>query len=423
MGARVESALPGRYVLSWAARDGVGPATARAVVDRLRTTRDGDLQAHVRITVEAGGALYELHQGRLNLHAVRSRRELARALEERVPIAEPVWEQVVEELCAEVIRREQEPSPVVQLERVPLKGPDWLLPGVVLARHFNLWYAPGGSGKSYLLLYLALLVENGVAWRGQEVTARRVLYCDWEVDREAAEERLSELAGPLEARLGRPLRLPLYRRCYAPLRDELPEVAAVVVEHDVGLLLVDSVAPACGGDLMDAAVANDFYRAARRICAPTRATPLAAHHVNKTDRREQGAARLPYGSVYFENLARITWEVRPHQESSASPLEVSFFCRKANVRKPEPFGLSLTWLDDGVHVGQVKAKDDTADGLARETVLDLLAGGPMRFREIVEETGLSVSTASSVLSRLKAAGLVTSLKRGVWAISARGDGK
>lgn len=396
--------------------------TARTVVDRLRVT-NGDLHGHVRVRIEAADGVYELHQGRLNLHAVRSRRELARTLQERFALSEPTWDQLIEELCDEVARREHEPTPVEELEPADPGPVEWAIEPLVLDRTVTLLYAPGGSGKTYVALWLALLAENGVAFRGHQVAPRRVLYLDWESDSRETRRRLWRLSAALRRRGLRGVRWPLYRRCVLPVTDEVADLAGAVAEHDVGLVVVDSAGVACGGDIYGAEAALEFFRAVRRICQPTSAACLVLTHVTKSERREEQGSRLPLGSVYFENMPRLTWELRPADDIDDGAVDLALRCRKSNVGRPPALGLRLEFNDGEVNVVQLEhaPADRTPKALTKLAIVDLLRVGPATTAELVEATGLSAGAVSVALNRMKKAGQVVNVGRGVWALAAHGE--
>jgi len=120
---------------------------------------------------------------------------------------------------------------------------------------------------------------------------------------------------PLEQRhIGAALQYPLYRRCLGSILDETSEIAKTIAKHEIGLVIVDSAGPACGGDIMSAELAIQFFNALRKVTASTNAAVLILTHTTKADRREENQRRLPIGSVYFENLSRATWEIRPQED-------------------------------------------------------------------------------------------------------------
>lgn len=425
--ALIEEAYPGRYVLAWKASNGDGrPLTVRATVDGLRTTRDHDLQAHLAIVLERDGRRAEpLRQGRLNLHALRSRRELARALEERVPLTEPPWELIVEELCDEVVRRERETVQALDLDEVDVGPVSWVARPLVLDGTVTLWYAPGGAGKTYLALWLALLVEGGVGLGEHEVAPRRVVYLDWEADERETARRVRLLRAALARKGVCGLRSPAYVRCVQPLADEVAGISRIVAGQRAGLVVVDSAGVACGGDIQSAESALDFFRGLRRICSATSppAAALVLHHVTKSERREEHGVRLPLGSVYFENMPRLTWEVRPEeQDDGAGSLVVGLRCRKSNVGRQQPLGVQLDFNDGEVDVRLVDAPADrTPKALTKLAIIDLLKAGPATTAELVEATGLSAGAVSVALNRMKKAGQVVNVGRGVWALTAHGE--
>jgi hypothetical protein len=107
-----------------------------------------------------------------------------------------------------------------------------------------------------------------------------------------------------------------------------------VVDHDIGFLLFDSIAPACHGRVEDADVAIEFFKAWRRIGRGG----LAIAHT----RAEDGEQR-PFGSVFWHNLARSTWFLKRVGE------QITPQCHHARRLPPQgnfgplrpPFGLEL----------------------------------------------------------------------------------
>jgi hypothetical protein len=124
---------------------------------------------------------------------------------------------------------------------------DYLLRPLLLEHLPVVWFAPGGSGKSLLAMYAALLVQNGLPFQGQPVRQASALYLDWEVTREEAARRCTLLVNGLrQTHIGADLRFPLYRRCLGSIQDEASEIAKKIAKYDVGLVIVDSAGAACG---------------------------------------------------------------------------------------------------------------------------------------------------------------------------------
>lgn len=407
------TATPGCYILTWA----LAGVQVDFQADHLKSHTDGRLQARVRITVTLPDESQMVpHHGALNLAAGRSRREVSRALEERLPREGLNWDQVIEESCRLILEHEEEGSPVEPLMRVASIEVEYLLRPLLLHHLPVVWYAPGGSGKSWLAMYAALLVQNGLHFHDESALQANTLYLDWEVTKEEAGRRCTMLAKGLQCRcIGAELHFPLYRRCTASIQDEASEIAKAVAKHSVGLLIVDSAGPACGGDVMSGELAIQLFNTLRKVAASTNAAVLILTHTTKADRREENQRRLPIGSVYFENLPRATWEIRPHETGDRRVLELGMFPRKQNMARPEPVGLRLSFERDAVIVDTTTADDVlTEQGATRGVILAELAQGQASIAELVEATGAAASTVRWHLMKLSGAGKVESVSRGVY---------
>ncbi len=110
----------------------------------------------------------------------------------------------------------------------------------------------------------------------------------------------------------------------------------MVAEHDIELVILDSVGPACG-DIMAPDLIIRAFNAVRHITSYTGAAALLLGHTTKEDRKQGNQYRLPLGSIYFENLPRATWELRS-EEGDSDVLEVGLFSRKSNLCGRNPSG-------------------------------------------------------------------------------------
>jgi AAA domain len=333
-----------------------------------------------------------------------------------------VWDQVVEDSCRTILEREEEGSPAEYLTPAANVNVEYLLRPLLLDGLPVAWYAPGGSGKSLLAMYVALLVENGLPFQGEPTRRENVLYLDWEVTKAEADRRCTLLAAGLQQTLiGATLRYPLYRRCLGSILDEASEIAKTIAKSNIGLVIVDSAGPACGGDIMSAELAIQFFNTLRKVTASTNAAVGILTHTTKADRREENQRRLPIGSVYFENLARATWEIRPQETSAENVLQVGMFPRKHNMGRPAPVGLKLTFQPNAITVDPVAADDVLSEqGATQSMILGELGRGPLSVSQLIEATGAAPGVVRTLLWKLKKRGQVESPGRGLWSL-ARGE--
>jgi len=401
--------LAGKYIITWPISGGEEMITA--YIDRVKSHRDGRITSRVKISAQLINGRAELHQGQLNLVAVRSRRELASALSHRLDRDDINWDAIIEDLCREVTEREEQTTEAEQLQWTTPAEPEFLVRPILLERLSSLWYGPGASGKSLISLYIAMLVQNGLPFLEETVKRVNVLYCDWETDRQEAERRAAYLAPASQ------IDLPFYRRCILPLVDEASEIAEDMARHDIGLVIIDSAGPACGGDIQSAELAVQYFNALRKICAPTNAASLTLTHVTKMERRDKKQRRLPIGSIYFENYPRITWELRKGEDEETA-FNVSFHCGKTNnIKKPSSLGLRIVFDEQKIAILPSEAEDilSEEEGLG-QAICDLLAGGPLTPAELASELDTSVGTVRNALTRLKKQQKVINPSRGKWGL-------
>jgi hypothetical protein len=366
-----------------------------------------------------GGEQLALHHGNLNLAAGRSRRELSRDLDARLALEAMVWDRVIEDSCRTILEREEEGSPAEYLSPAETLKVEHLLRPLLLDHLPVAWYAPGASGKSLLAMYAALVVHNGLPFQGEPTRRENVLYLDWEVTKQEADRRCTLLANGLQQTLvGAALRYPLYRRCLGSILDEASEIAKTIAKHDIGLVFVDSAGPACGGDIMSAELAIQFFNTLRKVTASTNAAVGILTHTTKADRREENQRRLPIGSVYFENLSRATWEIRPQETSDESVLQVGMFPRKQNMARPAPVGLRLSFEQNAIVVENVAPQDVlTEQGTTVSGILAELERGPLSISQLAEAVGTTPGAVRVALFKLKSRSKVVNESRGVWSLA------
>jgi len=398
------TAAPGSYIITWP----LEPEPVQFGAKRVHQHTDGRLTGVVSISVGRNSHEVALAHSQLNLASSQSRRGIAKALEERYPLPDDLpWDQVVETSCRLIMEREDEGEPVTELERTQATEVRYLIPGLILDRMPTVVYGPGANGKSLLALLLALLVHNGIDLSAQAAPQRNVLVLDYEADVDEAARRATMLAAGIERSAPiTGLRLPLFRRCLRPLMSEVTELAGIMLEYRIGLVIVDSFGPAVAADVTMSEQTLAYFAALRQLCSVTGAASLTLSHVTKQDRREPGAHRLPYGSVYVENSARAMFELR--REDIQKRMRISLLPRKCNVAELEPRGYEFAFGTEAILTKVVKAEDVTVDQSAtRELILEELAKGPARVQELIDAIGESGPAVRMALSRLNKEGLVT----------------
>jgi len=333
-----------------------------------------------------------LTQGSLTLTSLQGRGSFARRLTELHPDAP--WDTVIENIAVHGLQFRRRGEPVMVLEPTDTICVPFDVNPLIYKNHQTLLYAPGGSLKSYLALLIALLACNGQRCAGLAAVRSGVLYLDWELNAETVGGRLKAMQTghpELSAR-------PYYRRCEVPFHQEAHQIAAHVAERDVRLLIIDSAAMACGGDLASPDSAIALQRALRQIGCSS----LVLAHVAKNF--QDGQEKSAYGTVFFRELARNVWDATRGEDDAACRVVLQ---QKKNNFGPihAPLGFAFTFDAQSVRVTAC----DPAEEPALEAKLPLAArirnlledGLPRTAETIADVLEVKLATAKVTLSREK----------------------
>jgi hypothetical protein len=178
-------------------------------------------------------------------------------------------------------------------------------------------YGTGGVGKGALACrWIADLVLSG----------HRVLLLDYEGHPEEWSRRVASLAP--EIHRGDAIRYLVPR---GALAAATAEIAWTCDTYGLDYFVIDSAVMACGTDPLKPEAAAIYATALLGIGRPA----LSLAHVTKVD-----DPRYPFGSVFWHNLARMTWSL------TGSEPEVLLKHRKHNNYPGlGTFALTITWQD------------------------------------------------------------------------------
>lgn len=357
-------------------------------LSRIREN-SGEIKAEIVASTDKG----ILTQQSINLLAGRSRAQLAKELQGKYPIATPSWETVLETVCVRGLLELRKGEPIVVLTPHDQPNVPFLLNPLVYEKHQTLIYAPGGSCKSYLALYLALLASHGADQNGLRALACPVLYLDWELDAETIGTRLTRL------HRGHPElshHAPYYRACNQPLHEEVEFITGEIHEKGIKLVIIDSAIMACGDDLNSTQAPKQLQRALRTMgCSSI----VLSHVAKNTD------IKTAYGNVFFQNLCRNQYEVELMDETEEQK-RITLTHRKINFGPlQQPQGLAFDFSNNTC---RVSAFDPLAESESHEHVSlpipsrirNLLEDGmPRTAKEIALELGEDHTTVRVTLNR------------------------
>jgi hypothetical protein len=244
------------------------------------------------------------------------------------------------------------PLIATRLDAIADATPPPLLLGRLDPEGHTVLFGAGGIGKGTLTSsWIVGLVRGG----------RRVLILDYENHPGEWRRRIGSL-GDAET-----LRAVHHVSPGAAPWTALEEIKTVVADTGADYLIIDSIVTACwGADVVDAPTAGHYAAALAQLGLPV----LSLGHNTKA-----GDTRYPFGSVFWHNLARLTWSMS--KESAG----VLLACRKSNnYRRPGSHIVSTEWWDGRI---LSVSEDDFAESLM-DRALGVIADQPLSLSQIAE---------------------------------------
>jgi hypothetical protein len=213
------------------------------------------------------------------------------------------------------------------------------------------------SAKSYVSLFiLGTLALAGL----------KVALFDWELSGEDHRDRLERLFGVNMPEIQ-------YCRCERPLVHEFDRLRRITKQHKIDFAVYDSVAFACDGPPESAEIAGKYFRAVREIHCGS----LHVAHINKSENADQ----RPFGSAFWHNGARMTWNVQSIPAAVDRAIHLGFYNRKANMGPLLPaVGMRVMFLPQRKTVIVPENIAETDELAAKLTVRE-------RLIRILRETG------------------------------------
>lgn len=319
-------------------------------------------------------------------------------------LQEGPWLEIVVLVFTKVLNELLKTEPAVKLEKVERQSAYFVYP--LLAEPYSLIFAPGGSGKSYFSLLLALALQNQLDLGILKTQERiNVLYLDWETSHQDMSRRFTLLVNGLGE-----LESPFYRQMTSPLGFEFEIVLDDVINNDIKLVIIDSVVPAIGGEINHADKVGLFFQLLRELYRHG-ARILLLTHVNKQDKNAD--ARSPIGSVFFENYPRLVWELK--SISLTKRLQIDLVPAKYNVPKPPELSFVFEFEDDAVSIENVVA-NETADELKELILQECEKEGVVKIKDLIKlaigALGVSENAVRKKIEDLKRAGLIETVEWG-----------
>jgi len=316
-------------------------------VDNLRRSTDG-CKCLIRVLYADDTPV--LSPSSLDLLSVSNRGSIIRALNDRVPLD---WNTVIERIATRTISKLSEDESMVDLhDYIDTPIPKWLLDPYVLGDGATILFGQGGLGKSLfvLALMITLQTDHEIVGHTKKEKNHTGLYLDWEDSADTQGERFSMLLrgvglDPRKYHM-------FYRACSSPLHDSITSIKRDIDKAGASYVVIDSAALACGGAPDSSDSALNFFNALKGLNVPS---VIIAHQTKDM------VKPYPFGSIFWHNSARCTWEIRSKGEPSDNKLPIQLFNRKSNrgTRRGR-IGYQVDFGTDTIKITKMSYKETVA---------------------------------------------------------------
>jgi len=361
-------------------------------VDEMVRDRDG---IHSELDIEAimpGRQTLDHGPIRFNLSSTTTRNSLVKYLGGQMP--ELAWATMMDTVCRLAIAHFKVGPSLLNLAHYEGFPPNWLLWPLILEDEINILFGDGGNGKSLIAMAAAVSLQtqnsllSGMMPNGNVKT----MYLDWEASPNAHASRLKKLMHP------EPILDMAYLRCSAPLHEITRQVKRHLTESGCSMVIIDSIAAACGGEPERADVAL-------RLCNAVRSLDTTALLIGHQTKGNDDSGK-PFGSVFWTNEARSTMEIKRQQDAGQDTMNLGLYHRKINDgRLEKPMGISVSFSEDAIRFNTQSIVDvpELASQLPAWQVIQqyLRESGPSSVEDIASATDRKANTIHKVFSDRK----------------------
>ena len=313
----------------------------------------------------------------LNLISTTTRRQLVNHLGE---IMTHDWVGILEQACYLVVEAHRTGVPAIHLaDHTPPDALSMRIAPILQEHQTTLFFGEGDSLKSFMAAYLSVLTTTGKPAVGLSPEPGNILYLDYETDVDTFWNRISMITSGLKIAIPEGI---YYRPMIEAFTDEFPRVNALVMEHEIALVVIDSAAPATIAPESATAVTS-FFRSLRALGT----TNLVVAHMTKSAKGD-----YPFGSTFWRNLPRSNFRITADRADEDVAISLTN-TKSNNGKRLQPLGYKFTFGEnaiakEAVTVEMVRPRDypELAENVSwRVRIAGVLKRGALTQKEITDE--------------------------------------
>lgn len=291
---------------------------------------------------------------------------------------------------------------------------EYIIGKLIVKDEPNIIFGQPDEGKTILAVFLAAIANLPFTNNPYSLTVGKepcnILWLDWENSKNRIISRMAELSRGISPGDDETPFMFTYKSLAMPLTENVLNVNRIIKEKNIGLVVIDSLGMAAGGDLKEASSATSFYAALRRI----KTTSLIIAHTTKN---KEEKAKSIFGSQFFRALARNIWEVKKSEMVAGNELAVALIHDKFNLGpKSEPIGFKFTFDADAI----IPTKFDCESApevieklsITKQILIQLETEGILTINELAEAIETTAQTIRNKLNGLLKASKVRKLTDG-----------
>ena len=366
------------------------------------------IDAMIRCYVEVPNSPTRSFVQRINILSHSARESLARQLKDSFP-GKVSWPLILSQACELLEKSARKQSEAVEFRESEEVATKYLLKPFIEEGVSNILFGMGGSGKTFLALKMMISLAGSDPFL--DITPFKFvnsLFVDYENNENIFNSRITKLTKDKIKN-----KLWYLNTKGVPIYDLKYRILEIIKKHNIGLIIIDSAALACGGEPESAEIANRFFNTLDRIGV----TSLTiAHETKNTDHKN----KTPFGSIFFFNCARNIWNIEKDQEQGEDNIQIGLFHRKSNNDKLQPIhSAKILFYDKEVKIEKGDVKRWSKESGIKDQILEELEKETHKLDDLVANIGKNRHTIRSRLNELKTAGLVDSPARGYWELIAK----
>lgn len=320
------------------------------------------------------------------------------------------WVLILSKICSTFVTvfRDSLTNEAITCNEIEAKDTLFLLSPFLEEGSPNIIFGKGGSGKTFLAMRMAMSVVCGASFLGENPTKpTAVLFLDYESTASTFSSRVDQMmAFCVGFEKTDKAGLVYLNSKGMPLHEIKETLLKIIEKYNIGLLIVDSAALACGGSPEDAQSAIRYFNTLNSLGITT----LTIAHETKAENHA-----YVFGSVFFHNSARNIWNVKTDREQEENCIHAGLIHRKSNNdRVRSPFGACITFHESGIEIVQENPLHIENERGIKPRILEVLKLGSKSVEELTDELGVEAKDIRSRLSEMKKEGKVSNPLRGVW---------